>query len=107
MTKLIDTFRIQKLEGNTMNQKNMIDETVDNIKNGFESISNKYDAHIREKAVELVNEKIKEKGLEVDQIEQDDYEAMVSDLSKDIREDYAKKASGGLLAFIGLDFLLG
>ena len=35
MTKLIDTFRIQKLEGNTMNPKNMIDETVYNIKNGF------------------------------------------------------------------------
>jgi len=32
---------------------------------------------------------------------------MVSDLSKDIREDYAKKASQGLLAVIGLDFLLG
>ena len=27
--------------------------------------------------------------------------------AKDIKEDYAKKASGGLLAFIGLDFLMG
>lgn len=90
-----------------MNPKNILDDTVNSIKNGIDTIGEKYDSHIREKAVELVNEKIKEKGLEIDQIEQDDYEAMVSDLSKDIREDYAKKASGGLLALIGLDFLLG
>jgi hypothetical protein len=32
---------------------------------------------------------------------------MISDLSKDIKEDYAKKTSQGLLAFIGLDMLLG
>ena len=90
-----------------MNPKNMLDETIQSIKNGVDTIGEKYDAHIREKAVELVNKKIKEKGLEVDQIEEDDYEAMISDLSKDIKEDYAKKASGGLLAFIGLDFLFG
>ena len=36
-----------------------------------------------------------------------DYEAMIGDLSKDIREDYAKKAAQGLLAFIGLDLLFG
>lgn len=90
-----------------MSPKNMLDETIQSIKNGVDTIGEKYDAHIREKAVELVNKKIKEKGLEVDQIEEDDYEAMISDLSKDIKEDYAKKASGGLLAFIGLDFLFG
>jgi len=90
-----------------MDTKNILDETIDSIKNGMDTIGDKYDSHIREKAVEQVNEKIKEKGLDVQQIEDDDYEAMISDLSKDIKEDYAKKASQGLLAFIGLDMLLG
>ncbi|MBD3841886.1 MAG: hypothetical protein IE909_08370 [Campylobacterales bacterium] len=90
-----------------MDPKNILDDVIESIKNGIDIIGDKYDAHIREKAVELVNEKIKEKGVDIEKIEDDDYEAMVSDISKDIREDYAKKLSGGLLAFIGLDFLLG
>ena len=90
-----------------MNAQNLLDETIEQIKNGVDSVSDKYDTHIKEKAVEQVNETIDNKGLKVEQIEQDDYEAMVSDISKDIREDYAKKASQGLLAVIGLDFLLG
>lgn len=90
-----------------MNSKNILDDTIDSIKSGMDTVSQKYDNHIREKAVENVNKKIEEKGLSLEQIEDDDYEAMVSDLSKDIKEDYAKKASGGLLAFIGLDFLMG
>ncbi len=90
-----------------MTSKNKLDQAIESIKNGVDSVGDKYDSHIRQKAVEIVNKKIKEKGLEIDQIEEDDYEAMVSDLSKDIKEDYAKKASGGLLAFIGLDLLFG
>ena len=90
-----------------MSLNKILDDTISSIKDGLNTVENKYDSHIKEKAVEKVNEKLIEKGLNVDQIEQDDYEAMVSDLSKDIREDYAKKASQGLLAVIGLDFLLG
>lgn len=90
-----------------MNSKNMIDETIESIKNGVDTLGDKYDSHIRKKAVKEVNKKIEEKGLSIDQIKEDDYEAMISDLSKDIKEDYTKKVSGGLLAFIGLDFLFG
>lgn len=90
-----------------MSPKNMLNETIDSIKKGVDGVGDKYDAHIRKKAIEQVNQKIEEKGLSLEEIEDDDYEAMVSDLSKDIKENYAKKASGGLLAFIGLDFLLG
>lgn len=96
-----------KLKEVIMDTKNKLDQAIDSIKNGVDSVGDKYDLHIREKAVERVNEKIEEKGLKLDQIEQDDYEAMVNDLSKDIKEDYAKKAGGGLLAFIGLDLLFG
>ncbi|WP_121628740.1 hypothetical protein [Poseidonibacter antarcticus] len=90
-----------------MSPEKLLENSINSIKEGLNTVGNKYDNHIREKAVEKVNEKIHDKGLNIDQIEQDDYEAMVSDLSKDIKEDYAKKASQGLLAVIGLDFLLG
>jgi len=90
-----------------MSPNQILDNTIDSIKNGIDTVGDKYDNHIREKAVKPVNKKIEDKGLEIEQIEDDDYEAMISDLSKDIREDYAKKTSQGLLAVIGLDFLLG
>ena len=90
-----------------MDTKNKLYQAIESIKNGIDTIGDKYDSHIREKAVEEVNKKIEEKGLSIEQIEDDDYEAMISDLSKDIKEDYAKKASQGLLAFIGLDMLMG
>jgi len=90
-----------------MSAENILDEAIKSLSKAKNTVSNKYDNHIREQAVEKVNAKIESKGLDIDQIQQDDYEAMVSDLSKDIREDYAKKASQGLLAVIGLDLLLG
>lgn len=90
-----------------MSPENLLDDAIKSVKNGVDTVGSKYEEHIREKAIEKVNEKIKEKGLDVEQIEKDDYEAMIGDLSKDIKEDYAKKASQGLLAFVGLDMLLG
>ena len=91
----------------TMSPENILNSAIEGIKSGMNSVENKYDSHIREKAIEEVNKKIAEKGLEINQIENDDYEAMISDLSKDIRADYAKKAAQGLFAFIGIDMLLG
>ena len=90
-----------------MSPENLLDDAIKSIKGASNTVSSKYDEHIREKAVEKVDAKIHALGLEIEQIEKDDYEVMVSDLSKDIREDYAKKTSQGLLAFIGLDMLLG
>lgn len=87
--------------------KEFLSSTIESITDAAKSVTNAYDAHIKEKAIREVNEKINAKGLQRDAIEQADYEAMVSDLSKDIREDYAKKAAQGLLAFIGLDLLFG
>ena len=90
-----------------MKPEQLLNDAIDSIKNGIDTVGDKYDDHIKEKAVEQVNKKLDEKNLDIENIEENDYEAMVSDLSKDIREDYAKKASQGLLAVIGLDFLLG
>ena len=90
-----------------MSPENLLDDAIKSIKGASNTISSKYDEHIREKAIEKVDSKIHELGIEVEQIEKDDYEVMISDLSKDIKEDYAKKTSQGLLAVIGFDMLLG
>lgn len=90
-----------------MDFEKMIDTTIKTIKDVPSNISDKYESHIREKAIEEVNKKIEEKNIDIEQIARDDYEAMISDLSKNIKADYAKKAAQGLFAFIGLDMLLG
>ncbi len=90
-----------------MRPEDILNSAIESIKNGIDKVDNTYESHIREKAIKEVNEKIKEKNIDIEQIANDDYEAMISDLSKDIKADYAKKAAQGLLAFTGLDMLLG
>lgn len=90
-----------------MRPEDILKNTIESIKNGLDKVDNTYESHIREKAIKEVNKKIEEKGLNIEQIQKDDYEAMISDLSKDIKADYAKKTAQGLFAFIGLDMLLG
>ena len=90
-----------------MRPEDILNNAIESIKSGIEKVDNTYESHIREKAIKEVNKKIEEKGLNIEQIQNDDYEAMISDLSKDIRADYAKKAAQGLFAFIGLDLILG
>lgn len=90
-----------------MRPEDILNNAIESIKNGIDKVDNTYESLIREKAIKEVNEKIKEKNIDIEQIAQDDYEAMISDLSKDIKADYAKKAAQGLLTFIGLDMLLG
>lgn len=90
-----------------MRPEDILNNAIESIKSGIDKVDDTYESHIREKAIEEVNKKIEEKGLKVEQIENDDYESMISDLSKDIKVDYAKKTAQGLLAFIGLDMLLG
>ena len=90
-----------------MRPEDILNNAIESIKSGIDKVDNSYESHIREKAIKEVNEKIEEKGLNVEQILNDDYEAMISDLSKDIKADYAKKTAQGLFAFIGLDMLLG
>lgn len=49
-----------------------------------------YDEHIREKSMKIVNEKLEQNGLKIEDIDSKDYEAMVSDASKDIQSNYNK-----------------
>lgn len=90
-----------------MRPEDILNNTIESIKSGIDKVDDTYESHIREKAIKEVNKKIEEKGLDIEQIQNDDYEAMISDLSKDIKADYAKKTAQGLFAFIGLDMLLG
>ena len=90
-----------------MRPEDILNNAIESIKSGIDKVDNSYESHIREKAIKEVNEKIEEKGLSVEEIQNDDYESMISDLSKDIKADYAKKTAQGLFAFIGLDMLLG
>lgn len=90
-----------------MRPEDILNNAIESIKNGIDKVDNTYESHIREKAIKEVNKKIEEKGLNIEQIQNDDYEVMISDLSKDIKADYAKKTAQGLFAFIGLDMLLG
>ena len=90
-----------------MRPEDILNNAIEAIKSGIDKVDNTYESHIREKAIKEVNKKIEEKGLNIEQIQNDDYEAMIGDLSKDIKADYAKKAAQGLFAFIGLDMLLG
>ena len=90
-----------------MRPEDLLNNAIESIKSGIDKVDNTYESHIREKAIKEVNEKIREKNIDIEQIANDDYEAMISDLSKDIKADYAKKAAQGLLAFVGLDMLLG
>lgn len=90
-----------------MRPEDILNNAIESIKSGIDKVDNTYESHIREKAIKEVNKKIEEKDLNIEQIQNDDYEAMISDLSKDIKADYAKKAAQGLFAFIGLDMLLG
>ena len=90
-----------------MKPEDILNNAIESIKSGIDKVDDTYESHIREKAIKEVNKKIEEKGLNIEQIQNDDYEAMISDLSKDIKADYAKKAAQGLFAFIGLDMILG
>ena len=90
-----------------MRPEDILNNAIESIKSGIDKVDDTYESHIREKAIKEVNKKIEEKGLNIEQIQKDDYEAMISDLSKDIKADYAKKTAQGLFAFIGLDMLLG
>lgn len=87
--------------------KDFLSNTADNISNTAKKVSNKYEMHIREKAMEAVNEKIKNKGLVLEEIDPADYEAMINDVAKDIKADYSKKAAYAGFALLGFDLLFG
>lgn len=85
----------------------VLTQTMTKIEDTSTMISKTYDIYIREKAIEMVNAKLEENKIDVAKVENNDYEAMVNDSCKDIKEKYAKRVSQGLMVIMGIDFLLG
>lgn len=84
-----------------MNKDNFFDKSIDTIK----GIGDKYDEHIKNKAIKIVDENITSNNLEIEDIEQDDYEAMVSEEMTKIKENYSSNAAKVALGALGLDLL--
>ena len=70
-------------------------------------IGDKYDNHLKEKAIKIVDEKLLLNKLKVEDIDEDDYEAMVSDAISQIKENYATKVAQGAMTVLGFDLLFG
>ncbi len=85
----------------------VLTQTMTKIEDTSNMLTKTYDTYIREKAIEMVNAKLEENKIDVAKVENNDYEAMVNDSCKDIKEKYAKRVSQGLMAIMGIDFLLG
>lgn len=91
----------------TMQTKTLAINAFKSVKETALAVDRKYETYVRTKAIELLNKKLTEKGLKVDAISKDDYEAMVCDHVKDIKKGHTQKLSQGLFTFIGIDFLMG
>ncbi len=86
-----------------MSKDNFIDKSIDTI-NG---IGNKYDEHIKEKAIKEVDRTLSLHNLNAEDIEEDDYEAMVSEEISKIKENYSSNIAKVGFSLLGLDLLLG
>lgn len=90
-----------------MGLENILDKTTSTAKTASKHISNKYELHIRKKAIKHVAQKLKVINLTPSDMDEDDYEAMVHDASKDIRSSYSKRVAQVGLSLLGLDLLMG
>ena len=88
-------------------RNDFLDKTLNTIAELNNSISTKYNSHIKIKAIRKVNEQIKVSGLNIDDIEKDDYEIMVYEVITEIKEEYSSKTAKVGLSLLGLDLLLG
>ena len=86
---------------------NVLETTTSTIKSTTSNITDKYDQHVKKRAIKKVSKTLKESNLSVSNIEPDDYEAMVSDAIKDINSNYSKKAAQVGLSLLGLDLIFG
>ena len=91
----------------TMQTKTLAINAFESVKETALVVDRKYETYVREKAIELLNQKLTDKGLKVEAIAKDDYEAMVCEHVKDIKKSHSKKLAQGLFTFIGIDFLMG
>jgi 2-keto-3-deoxy-6-phosphogluconate aldolase len=48
-----------------MRPEDILNNAIESIKNGIDKVDNTYESHIREKAIKEVNEKIREKNIDI------------------------------------------
>lgn len=87
--------------------KKYFTNTINTVTRKTKNVTDIYDNHIRKKAMKITNHKIKSIGVNIDEIAEQDYEAMVNDSSKDIQSDYNKKIIRTGLILFGLDLFIG
>ena len=88
--------------------KKFLSIAINSVNSATKSATDMYDKHIREKSMKVVDEKLELNGLKIEDIDSNDYEAMVvSDASKDIQSNYNKKIAQVGLSALGLDLLFG
>lgn len=87
--------------------KEFLSNTINTIQSASKNVVATYDKHIREKAIQAVDEKLQAKGLKIEDVALQDYEAMVNDAAKDVQSTYNKRLAQVGLTALGLDLLLG
>ena len=90
-----------------MGFENILEKTTATVKSTSKNITDRYDLHIRKKAIKEVAKKLKAANLSPSAIGKDEYETMLCDAQKDIKSDYAKKTAQVGLSLLGLDLLFG
>jgi len=90
-----------------MGATDMLNKTIETSSNVFDTISTKYEEHIRIKAIEKVNEKLILHKLHIDDISTEDYEVMVSEEVSEIKKEYALNTAKIALGMFGLDMIFG
>ena len=90
-----------------MKDNNIIDKSIETISDIGDTISSKYNNHIKQKAIKNVDENLKLHDLTAQDIEDDDYEAMISDEMSKIKENYSSNVAKVALGALGLDLLFG
>jgi hypothetical protein len=88
--------------GGSMSSKNIIDESIGFINSGIDNVNDTYEEFIRKRAIEEVNKNLQDKGIDLELIDDVDYEVMVSDKCKDIDNKYKNRALAVSLGLLGL-----
>jgi len=90
-----------------MQTKEIINSTLNTLSKTSKAVNEKYKEYIKTKAMEKVNKKLSEKNLKPQDLDFEDYEIMVSEEMRNIKEDHAFSVAKVGLGLVGLDLLFG
>jgi len=90
-----------------MGLSDFVEKTTAAAKSAATAVTDKYDLHIRKRAIEEVAKKLKAANLSPSDIDADDYEAMVSEVITEIKKDYSSSVAKVGFSLLGLDLIFG